>query len=249
MKKSPSQFHAPAIIFLGPPGSGKGTQAAQVSPVLGIPAISTGEMLRRECKSGSALGKAVEATLASGQLVGDDLMNQVVSSRLGEADCEPGFILDGYPRTVSQARFLERVLAHLRTPSPVIFHFEISNEDVMTRLTRRLQCAECGRIFSMSSSSNGHALDSPMLCDRDGSTLVHRADDNADSIRERLQVYEKNASPLITYYRNHNYHRILANRPPEDISNELLSILRLKRSESVMPRRARTAAAAQLGYV
>src|SRR5205823_13055714 len=91
-----------AIILVGPPGSGKGTQAAQISPALGIPAISTGEMLRRECQSGSALGKAVQAILASGQLVSDRLMKQVISARLHEADCQQGFILDGYPRTVSQ---------------------------------------------------------------------------------------------------------------------------------------------------
>ena len=188
---------------MGPPGSGKGTQAALLSPSIGIPTISTGEMLRRECQSGSALGKSVKAILASGGLVSDGLMNQVISSRLGDVDCQHGFILDGYPRTVSQARFLDRLLTAVRMPQPVVFHFDISNENVISRLTRRLQCAECGRIFSMNSQlMNGDSVDSKMLCDRDGSKLVHRADDNPVSVCERLKLYEQNGERLSGYYRN-----------------------------------------------
>jgi adenylate kinase len=231
-----------AIILVGPPGSGKGTQAAQISPALGIPAISTGEMLRRECHSGSPLGKAVEAVLASGQLVSDDLMNQVIASRLRETDCENGFILDGYPRTASQARFLSRLLAKLHILNPVVFHFDIANEDIVNRLTRRLQCAECGRIFSMSNVASGETV-----CDRDGSKLLHRADDNATSIRERLRVYEENATQLIRYYRKRGYHRICASRAAEEISRELLAILGSQPALSALPQRAK--AAAQLSYV
>ncbi|MGI8961280.1 MAG: adenylate kinase family protein [Bryobacteraceae bacterium] len=235
------------IILVGPPGSGKGTQAALLSPALGIPTISTGEMLRRECKSGSDLGSSVQAILDSGQLVSDALMNQVISSRLREADCQRGFILDGYPRTVSQARFLARLLTAVSMPHPVAFHFDISNEDVVSRLTRRLQCAECGRIFSMNSNLiNGDSPDGEMLCDRDGSKLVHRADDNAASVRERLRLYEENASRLAGYYRNHRYHRICANRAPQEISSELLTILPSHSSAPIVPGRAR--AANQLSY-
>ncbi len=237
-----------AIIFLGPPGSGKGTQAAQISSALAIPAISTGEMLRRECQSGSPLGKAVQAVLASGQLVSDDLMNQVISSRLRQTDCENGFILDGYPRTVSQARFLKKLLGDLRMPHPLVFHFDIANEDVVLRLTRRLQCSQCGRIFSMSlDPAHGKRGGGQMLCDRDGSKLIHRADDNTTSIRERLRVYEENATRLIRYYRNRGYHRISASRAPEEISKELLAILSSQPSVPMLPTRAR--AATQLSYV
>jgi adenylate kinase len=247
MKRGSGCSQAKVIILVGPPGSGKGTQAAQVSPVLGIPTISTGEMLRRECQTGSALGRAVQAILASGQLVSDDLMNQVISSRLREADCQHGFLLDGYPRTVSQARFLDQLLTALNMRRPVVFHFDISDEDVVSRLARRLQCAQCGRIFSMDSKlRNGNSIDSPMLCDRDGSKLVHRADDNVSSIRERLRLYEDNASRLIGYYRNRRYHRICAGRPPEEISKELLTILSSHSTAPIPPARAR--AASQLSY-
>jgi adenylate kinase len=247
MKRGYTHAHAKAIVLVGPPGSGKGTQAAQVSPVLGIPTISTGDILRREYQSGSALGRAVQAIVSSGQLVSDDLMNQVISSRLREADCQHGFILDGYPRTVSQARFLDGLLSDLSIPRPVIFHFDISDQEVVSRLTRRLQCAECGRTFSMGPAlMNGNSGDGEILCDRDGSKLVHRADDNADSIRERLRIYGENATRLIAYYRSRRYHRISANRAPEEISNELLTILRAHSTPPMLAARAR--AASQLSY-
>lgn len=242
MKRGYGYSRPTVIILVGPPGSGKGTQAAQVSPALGIPAISTGEMLRRECQSGSALGKAVQAILASGQLVSDRLMKQVISARLHEPDCQQGFILDGYPRTVSQARFLDGFLAGLGVPDPLVFHFDISNQDVLSRLTRRLQCAECGRIFSMDTTFvNGDSTDGVILCDRDGSKLIHRADDNATSIRERLRLYEENANRLMGYYRTRSYHRISATRAPEEITRELLGIVRSHCSAPVVRSRARTA--------
>jgi adenylate kinase len=189
----------------------------------------------------------VQSILASGQLVSDDLMNQVISSRLREADCQRGFILDGYPRTVSQARFLSRLLTALDMPHPVVFHFDISNEDVVSRLTRRLQCAECGRIFSMTSHlRNGDSADGGMLCDRDGSKLVHRVDDNVVSIRERLKLYGENAARLTGYYRKRRCHRINANRAPQEISNELLTVLRSHTAVPILP--GRTRAASQLSY-
>lgn len=225
------------IVFLGPPGSGKGTQAARLSAALGIPAISTGEMLRRECQSGSSLGKAVQSVLAAGQLVSDDLINQVVASRLAQGDCEPGCILDGYPRTISQARFLNRLLTNLRMRRPVVFGFEIEGEEVVERLSRRRQCAECGRIFSL----NGSA-ETAEFCDADGAKLVQRADDNAETVRERLKLYQMNAGPLLRYYRRKDYHRIHATGTPEAISDELLGILERRASAAA----AGTAAQARI---
>jgi adenylate kinase len=241
MKQVYGHSHAKVIILVGPPGSGKGTQAGLISPVLGVPTISTGEMLRRECQSCSALGSSVQAILASGRLVTDQLMNQVISSRLREADCEHGFILDGYPRTVSQARFLDRLLSTLGMPRPVVFTFDISNDDVVSRLTRRLQCAACGRIFSNSKLMNGDSAGREMLCDRDGSKLVHRADDNVVSVRERLKLYEENADRLAGYYRNRRCHRIGANRAPQEISNELLTIVRSHFLAPMLSARAKAA--------
>ncbi len=153
-------------------------------------------MLRRECHSGSQLGNTLQAILASGQLVSDDLINQVVASRLRQRDCEAGFILDGYPRTVAQARFLDRLLAALHMPKPVVFQFDISPDEVVSRITRRLQCTTCGRILSIDPSSRSQS----MVCDADGTLLVQRADDNETAVRERLRVYESNASQLIRHY-------------------------------------------------
>jgi adenylate kinase len=223
------------VILLGPPGSGKGTQAARLSAALGIPAISTGEMLRRECQSGSSLGKAVQNTLASGQLVSDDVMNQVVAGRLGQEDCRRGCILDGYPRTVTQARFLRQLLRSLNMSRPAVFNFEIECEDVIARLSRRRQCAECGRIITVDANSRAAEL----VCDRDGSRFVERADDSPATIRERLKLYQQNAGELTGYYAKHDLHGIRATGTPEQISDEVVGILRPRAVAAAVGNRAR----------
>jgi adenylate kinase len=212
------------IIFLGPPGSGKGTQAARLSAELAIPSISTGEMLRRECQSGSPLGLTVKAILASGQLVDDDLVNQVVASRLRTCDCNPGCILDGYPRTISQARFLDALLDSMNWRRPVVFDFQIPTEEIVSRLGRRRQCVQCGRSFSVDTEADPAEL----LCDRDAAPLVQRTDDNPETVRERLRQYERYAAELVGYYRSRNYHRISAARSPEEISDQLFQIIGTK---------------------
>jgi adenylate kinase len=230
------------VILVGPPGSGKGTQAAFLSAELGIPAVSTGELLRRECQSGSGLGRMVASVLASGQLVSDELMNQVVSSRMRECDCERGCILDGYPRTVSQARFLDGLLTGARKRRPLIFDFEISCDEIVARLGWRRQCGECGRIFRVAPDAESAA----MVCDRDGSPLVQRADDNPETVRKRLRLYEGNAEELRHYYQNHEYHRIYAARPAVEICEELLSVLAASWPIGVLPRTAALSAQAGL---
>lgn len=178
------------IILLGPPGCGKGTQAGRLSACLGIPAISTGEILRQECQSGSALGQAVAEILQSGQLVSDGLMNQVVASRLGQVDCAGGCILDGYPRTAAQARFLDRLLRRLRMPSPVVVDFFLPAEEIVNRLTIR-----------------------------------GRADDNRETILERLRIHDSNSAEVSAYYRTRTYHRIAAIGSPAQICEGLLGLL------------------------
>jgi adenylate kinase len=171
-------------------------------------------------------------------------MNQVIASRLRQPDCHNGFILDGYPRTVAQAKFLEGLLHELNMDAGrVVFHFDISNDDVISRLTRRLQCGQCGRIYSMTSSNED------MLCEKDGTKLFHRSDDDAACIPGRLRLYEQNASDLLRFYRNRGCHRIRANRPPEVVSRELLSILRTEcSSKAMLPSRAKVRAATQPSY-
>jgi adenylate kinase len=197
-------------------------------------------MLRRECQSGSQLGHLVQTVLSAGQLVSDSLVNQVVASRLRQSDCRYGCILDGYPRTVSQARFLDTLLAGLKMPRPIVFDFEIESEEIVARLSRRRQCPGCGRIFSLDGNENP----SELFCDRDGVKLIQRSDDNPASVRERLRLHAQNASELVRYYRSKEYHRIRASRNPAEISRELLSILDFP----WMARPAAAEQASQAGY-
>lgn len=214
-----TQTRSQVIVFLGPPGSGKGTQAARLSAELAIPAISTGEILRREVQSGSELGNTLKNILASGQLVSDELVNQAVASRLRSCDCESGCILDGYPRTVAQARFLDALLHSLGKRPPVVFNFEVSEDQLVARISHRRQCTECGRTFSVDGGGNGY------FCDRDGSPLVQRADDRPEIVRERLRGFQQNSLELVRYYSGGDFHPVYAMRTPEEISEELLNRL------------------------
>lgn len=225
------------IIFLGPPGSGKGTQAAGLSATLGIPAISTGEMLRQASRSRSEVGKMVERVMASGQLVSDDLINHVIAERLQEQDCEAGCILDGYPRTVAQARFLENLLDHLNLPEPAVFSFEVEIENLIRRLTRRRHCPKCGAIFSVNRNAEF------IRCQNDGALLVQRADDNPAAIRQRLELYKNTCADLIDFYRTRNYHEILASRTPKQVSEQLLAHLAVRMPSASVPSYAHTALA------
>lgn len=212
------------LILFGPPGSGKGTQAARLASALKIPAISTGEILRGECQSGSELGQELSALLSSGQLVNDRLVDEVIARRLRNPDCAAGCILDGYPRTVSQARFLDELLGELGLGYPTALDFSVSPRQVITRLERRRQCPRCGRIFSV--DDGGDSLG----CELDGATLVRRADDHPDAIRQRLRLYKQNAGELVRYYRNKgSYHRIRADRALDDVTNQMFSALELNR--------------------
>jgi adenylate kinase len=204
------QDHAHVVILLGPPGAGKGTQSARLSTALGIPAISTGEILRSECQSGSDLGREVETVLARGELVDDQTMNELVSRRLRESDCARGCILDGYPRTIAQARYLD----NLNFAVPRIFDFIVSARDVIARLGGRKYCPECGQTFSTA-----------QVCSSDGSALIQREDDKPAVIRERLRVYRRNMDKLVRFYQSRDYHPIHATRAPDMVFQELLRLL------------------------
>jgi adenylate kinase len=190
------------IVFLGPPGCGKGTQGAVLSEVLNIPVVSTGAILRAECESNTPLGKAVKPILARGDLVSDDLMNQVVASWI--ARNPNGFILDGYPRTVPQAMFLDDTLEALGMPKPTVIQIDVPHDILVERITGRRHCPSCGKIY--------HLRHSPPtrdgICDGDGTKLSRRADDVETVIRERLKCYEEATAPVIEYYRGMDFHSI-----------------------------------------
>jgi adenylate kinase len=209
------------VVLLGPPGSGKGTQAARLSTSSGLPAISTGEILRREVASGSELGRQVQGLLAAGLLLGDDHMNEIVEKRLSADDCKRGCILDGYPRTLNQAYFLDMFLSRSSVARPLIFDFVLSPDEVIKRVSQRRQCPTCGKIVSLEFDIYGKDL----TCDRDGTPLIRRADDNPSAIRERLLIYERNTRELVNYYKSQSYWPVQASQMPDAIALELTTIL------------------------
>jgi adenylate kinase len=191
------------LILMGPPGAGKGTQAKLISERCGIPQISTGDILREHVRKTTPLGVKAKDIMARGDLVPDELLYDMVAERLREADCEHGFILDGFPRTPAQAgwldEFLKREFFDNSTHGqclPIVVEIVVDYNELLSRLTGRRTCPACGRTY------NVH-LQPPQvneLCDADGSRLTIRNDDREEVIRERLQTYEKLTRPVVEYY-------------------------------------------------
>ena len=210
------------ILLFGPPGSGKGTQSPLITKMLHIPAISTGEMLRAEVDAGSPLGQQAQTILAAGQLVSDEIVNDMLVNRITKPDCKNGFLLDGYPRTVPQAEFLDGKLAEMGFPAPTIFHLATPQSVLIERISSRRQCPKCGRIYNLLFKPPIK----PGVCDVDGTKLVRRSDDNVEVVRARLQAYEKMTAPIMVHYAGGDYHSISANRPPLEIFRDIESVLR-----------------------
>ncbi len=181
------------LIIFGPPGAGKGTYASKLAKRLNIPAIATGDIFRTEVKTGSALGKKVADYLQSGGLVPDKIVNEVLRNWLNKPESSRGFILDGYPRTVEQAKALDEM-----TDIDAIINLAVSEQVVVERLSNRRICRSCGAIYNIKYSPKPK-VDSK--CDKCGEKLYQREDDKPEVIRERLRVYEKQTEPLIEYYR------------------------------------------------
>jgi len=185
------------LILLGPPGAGKGTQAKLLATAYGIPHISTGDMFRDHISRETELGQKVKAITASGQLVPDEVTNALVKDRLGRPDLAPGFILDGYPRTVPQAEYLEALLRSLGRRLDRVVSYEVAEETVVERISGRRSCPRCGAVYHLSQSPPGK----PGLCDREGAELVQRPDDRPEKVRIRLQEYAAKTEPLKRFYR------------------------------------------------
>jgi adenylate kinase len=209
------------ILLFGPPGCGKGTQSPLISKLLGIPAISTGDMLRAEVAAGTELGKMVADIMASGGLVNDDLVSQALVSRVEQPDCRNGFLLDGFPRTVRQAEFLTELLQRKGLGDPTVLHFNAKHSVLVERLTARRQCPTCGRIYNILFKPPVK----PGVCDVDGTPLVRRADDKAEVVKQRLVAYNQQTKPVIDYYKNGDFHHINADRPPAEITREVERIV------------------------
>jgi adenylate kinase len=188
---------------------------------LGIPAISTGDMLREEIKAGTALGNAAKSIMASGGLVGDDLVNRMLAQRVSSSDSAHGFLLDGYPRTVEQAEYLDGLLAERQFQAPVVLHLDVPMDALVGRLTSRRQCPHCKRIYNLLHQPPRVAG----ICDDDGTPLVTRKDDSEEVVSERIRTYDEVTRPVLAYYQDRKYHQIRGDRSPSYIFEEITGIL------------------------
>lgn len=186
------------IIMLGAPGAGKGTQSKNLAEKLHVPHISTGDIFRSNIKSGTQLGIKAKEFMDAGKLVPDDVTIEIVKDRIAQEDCANGFILDGFPRTIPQAQYLEAELHEMGKPVDTVIDIEVSDDEIITRMSGRRVCPACGMSF--------HTVFNPPqkdnLCDNCGTKVVQREDDNEETVKNRLEVYHKQTEPLIAFYRN-----------------------------------------------
>ncbi|WP_243388409.1 adenylate kinase [Bacillus kexueae] len=210
------------LVLMGLPGAGKGTQAEKIVEQYNIPHISTGDMFRAAMKEGTELGLKAKSYIDQGELVPDEVTIGIVRERLGKNDCEKGFLLDGFPRTVAQADALEGILEELNKKIDYVINIDVNQEILMERLTGRRICKECGATY--------HLVFNPPsqndTCDKCGGELYQRADDNAETVANRLEVNVKQTQPLLNFYEDKGYLRNINGQQPiekvfEDIS-ELL---------------------------
>jgi len=186
-----------AVIFLGPPGAGKGTQARRIAESYSAPHLSTGDMFREHVSRGTAMGLRAKPIMERGELVPDDLVLSMIEERISRPDCSDGFILDGFPRTLPQAEKLDELLRRRFKSDPLVVHFVVDQDRLMRRLTGRRTCAIGGEIYNI----YDHPPKVPGRCDRDGGELVQRPDDREEVIGERLAAYERQTRPLVDRYR------------------------------------------------
>ncbi|MBI2605232.1 MAG: adenylate kinase [Deltaproteobacteria bacterium] len=211
------------VVLLGAPGSGKGTQAKNLIQRLGIPQLSTGDMLRAAVNSVSDVGKQAAEYLQRGALVPDSLVLSLIEERLGGQDCKDGFILDGFPRNIAQADALEALLTRLGKKISHVLAIDVDEKELIQRLSGRRICKKCGTGFHV-------AYQPPQVagkCDQCGGDLYQRSDDNENVISERLKVYRAQTAPLLDYYRHRNVLREMRGvGSPGDITDRIMQVLK-----------------------
>ena len=202
------------LLLYGAPGSGKGTQANMLRSHFGIPHIANGDMLRAEIAAGTPLGRQAQPILAAGKYVSDDIMIEVVRGRLGRPDCEPGFIMDGFPRTVPQAVALDGLMADLGKRFDRVIYLEVPVDELLHRLSGRLVCPQCQRTYPPQTSA----------CEADGSELAQREDDKPEAVRPRIEIYLEKTVPVLDHYRGGGLVSEIDGRGTiEDISRQVLA--------------------------
>jgi len=213
------------LILLGPPGAGKGTQAQMVVDHYHLPQISTGDILRAAVKGGTPLGKQAKTFMEKGQLVPDEVVIGIIDERLRTPDCHPGFILDGFPRTIAQAEALQNILAKIGRSIDHVINIEVDTEELVRRLTGRRTCKNCGSMFHILF----HTPKKEGVCDRCGGTLYQREDDKEETIRTRLEEYERQTAPLIQYYQEKKMLRSIHGMGEQDqIFERIVRVLNTK---------------------
>jgi adenylate kinase len=196
------------IVLLGPPGSGKGTQSQRLVERVGIPQISTGDLLRAAVTKGTELGRRAKEAMDSGRLVDDSLVLGMIRERLGEPDTRRGFILDGFPRNLAQAHALDHLLEALKQPLDAVVQLEVDYGELVRRISGRRTCADCGRVFNLlTSPPSGANVRCPVT--GEPHRLVQRPDDNEATVSERLRVYDEKTRPLIDFYRARGLLRVI----------------------------------------
>ena len=210
------------LLLMGPPGAGKGTQAVKLVEKFKIPQISTGDMFRAAVKAGTELGKKAKACMESGKLVPDEVTIGIVRERLSQDDCKGGFILDGFPRNVEQAEALEKILDELNLKLTKVLNIHVPAADLIERAVGRRVCKNCGATYHV--KFNAPKIEN--VCDNCGENLYQRADDNEETMKNRLSVYEESTRPLIDYYEKVGLYTEIDGRQPIDkVTEELENVL------------------------
>lgn len=206
-------------LLFGPPGCGKGTQARLLSRTLGIPALSTGDLLRAAAEEPTTAGRALKQHLAAGGFATDDMVNSIVRRRLVTGRAE--LILDGYPRTVSQAIYFDHLLATLSLPAPIALQIDVDPQDLVQRLAARRYCPQCLRVFSLAVHPPARAG----YCDDCAAPLAQREDDSAETVLRRLEIYREVTAPVLSHYRRGSWHAFPGNQPAAELARQIQAVL------------------------
>lgn len=207
------------MVLLGPPGAGKGTQGEMLSEELGIPQIATGDILRKAVSEGSGLGQKAKSYMDSGDLVPDEIMVGIIRDRLQDSDAQKGYILDGFPRTVAQAEALDEMLTEIGQVLDAVIHIDVEKETLVQRLSGRQICRDCGSTYHIQYEPPKQEG----VCDRCGGELYQREDDQEETVRSRLDVFQERTQPLVDYYRRQGiYTAIEGDRAPVVVRDHIL---------------------------
>ncbi len=210
------------IILLGPPGGGKGTQAKRIVEKYGIPHIATGDILRDAVAKGTELGKKAKEYMERGELVPDEIVIGIVKERIKKPDCEKGFLLDGFPRTINQAEALDDMLKELGKKIDAVIYIDVPEDEVVKRISYRRSCRKCGAVYNLIYSPPKE----DNKCDKCGGELYQRDDDKEEVVRQRFKVYMENTAPLIEYYEKRGIlYRVDGTRSIDDVWQQIDEVL------------------------